>query len=51
MLADTRAVPGNESNARRLSNLGVYTELPDEVFEDSDWISLASLGMLEESAH
>ncbi|MCY4672691.1 MAG: hypothetical protein OXD43_02810 [Bacteroidetes bacterium] len=51
MLADTRAVPGDESNVRRLSNLGVYTELPDAVFEDSAWISLASLGMLEESAH
>ena len=51
MLANTRAVPGDESNARVLSNLGVYMELPDAVFEDSGWISLASLGTQEESAY
>ncbi|MCY3595025.1 MAG: hypothetical protein OXI05_13125 [Bacteroidota bacterium] len=43
MLADTRAVVNSESNVRRVSNLGVYSDLPDSVFEDPNQISLASL--------
>ncbi len=33
------------------AGLDVYMELPDAVFEESGWISLASLGTQEESAY
>ena len=33
------------------ARLGVNMELPDAAFEDSGWISLASLRTLEESAY
>lgn len=43
MLADTRVSVENESNIQTLTNLGVYDQLPDSVFEEPGWIFLASL--------
>lgn len=43
MLADTRAAVGNRTDVRKFQNLGTYSELPDAVFEDPGWVSLASL--------
>lgn len=49
LLADLRADPEDASRFRRLTNLGVYSELSDDVFEDPQWLSLARLS--EKSAH
>ncbi len=43
MLADTRVTVNSNSNVRKISNLGVYSELSESVFEDPNQISLASL--------
>ena len=49
LLADTRREAGNESNFRQVTNLDVYSELPDTVFEGPNWISLRTLE--ESGAH
>jgi len=43
MLADTRTDVKDESNIRTITNLGVYSDLPDSVFEDPNWMELTSL--------
>ncbi len=43
MLSDTRTNTDNPSSVRKITNLGVYAELPDSVFEDPNPISLDSL--------
>lgn len=43
MLADTRISVEDASNIRTITNLGVYDQLPESVFEDPSWMSLALL--------
>ncbi len=44
MLADTRVDVTDPSNVRTLTNLGVYSELSDSVFENPNRINLSTLG-------
>jgi len=43
LLADTRVITSDTSNIYTLTNLGVYSELPESVFEDSEWMDLSIL--------
>lgn len=44
MLADTRVDVTDTSNVRTLTNLGVYSELPDSIFKNPNRINLSTLG-------
>ncbi len=43
LLADARVDTKNPSNIRKITNLGVYSNLPESVFEDPEWMDLSTL--------